>query len=678
MSLDIGRHRSFNARRNRLGDAFFPVYDRLFDSEGDFVTEFDRKLKQAQLSTPVELYLSRSLAIGLIVGMVLWIAGTSLGYWLFALSIIEVGPLLGARIPNATLLWLIETLRVPFLIVVTGIIFGSIGFVAGFGSLVLLPYSKASARKREINLLLSDAVSFMYALSVGGLNQLEIIESIARAEDTYGEISHEFQSILYETEYFDTDYRTAIRHQALLTPSEELSQFLTDMLSIINSGGDLESFLDDKKDKHMRTAQHEQEQTLESLELFGEMYMTLSLFPLLLIVVLVVMLMMGEVDLMVMYLTVYALIPLIGVAFLIMVATVKKDEPGDGYLSVEAGEAILDTRRGVFDLGLVDRFAEHSDFGVFTRMRIREAGRSLGGFLRRPHRFFIVHPMYSLVATLPLAVLLVTVSITSGAAPTSWSELIAQPVWGTFVLLYLPLYLVLVPFGVFVEWDRRRRHRITDNLSEELRKLSSANDTGMTLLESFKTVAETSRGKLAEEFHEIHSKVSYGMTLREALLQFNNKYHIPRLARTVKLVAKAQEASSEITDVLTTAAKTSENHDEIERERRARTRMQITIIVMTFLTMLAVIAILKVQFLDVMAGLSGGMDTEQSGAVSGMDMSGSIDTETLNLLFFHAVTLHAIMSGFIAGYMRDADLQSGIKYAVALMSAALVVWMVVG
>ncbi len=74
-------------------------------------------------------------------------------------------------------------------------------------------------------MLLTDSVSFMYALSVGGLNQLEIIEAMAEADDTYGEVSKEFQSIVKETDYFGVDYRTAIRKQAIETPSDELSQF---------------------------------------------------------------------------------------------------------------------------------------------------------------------------------------------------------------------------------------------------------------------------------------------------------------------------------------------------------------------------------------------------------------------------------------------------------------------
>jgi sodium-dependent dicarboxylate transporter 2/3/5 len=53
-------------------------------------------------------------------------------------------------------------------IAVSGLFFGSVGFAAGFGTLVAIPYSRASTRKREINMLLSDSISFMYALSVGG------------------------------------------------------------------------------------------------------------------------------------------------------------------------------------------------------------------------------------------------------------------------------------------------------------------------------------------------------------------------------------------------------------------------------------------------------------------------------------------------------------------------------
>jgi flagellar protein FlaJ len=48
------------------------------------------------------------------------------------------------------------------------------------------------------------------------------------------------------------------------------------------------------------------------------------------------------------------------------------------------------------------------------------------------------------------------------------------------------------------------------------------------------------------------------------------------------------------------------------------------------------------------------------------------------MLFFHAVTLQAFLSAFIAGYIRDVNILSGVKFAVVLNTIALIVWMAVG
>ncbi|WP_265111291.1 type II secretion system F family protein [Halosolutus halophilus] len=669
-----------------LGEMFYPLYDRLFGEESEFVSDLEEKLAQARMTDTVELYLSRALGIGLIAGIGLWLIGLMLGYGLFATGVVQVDEIIGIPIGSEAILEIIELLRVPVLVLFTGFLFGTIGFGLGFGSLVAIPYSRASARKREINMLLTDSVSFMYALSVGGLNQLEIIEAMAQADDTYGEVAKEFQSVVKETEYFDVDYRTAIRKQALETPSDELSQFLTDMLSIVNSGGDMESFLEDKKEKHMRTAKQEQELTLETLELFGEMYMTLSLFPLLLIIIMVVMQMIPGADVtdQMLYMTVYGLIPLTGVGFIVLVSTVKHDEPGDGYLTLGGG----DDRRvensheqGLLNLGLVEQFTgEHS---VFDRIKNREGTYETVSVLKRPHIFFRDNPLLTLLLTVPISTMIVVTAMVSGSAPTSWNGMVANPIWGTFIYVYVPLYIIAVPLSIFREWNVRHRGAVVNKLSEDLRKLSSANDTGLTLLESLKSVSDTTSGKLAREFEMMHTKVNYGMSLKQSLIEFNNKYHIPRLARTTRLITEAQEASNQISDVLRTAARASENHDDIERERKSRTRMQVVIIIMTFMTVLAVITILKTQFIDTMAGLEGGsadVNAGGGGVGSGLadaNLSENIDVDKLSMLFFHAVTLQAIISGFISGYIRDADLLSGLKYAIILATIALVGWTLV-
>ncbi|MFC4986622.1 type II secretion system F family protein [Saliphagus infecundisoli] len=671
---------------DRLGELFYPLYDRLFDDDSKLVVDIERKLAQARMADTVELYLSRALGLGVISGVALWIGGLTLGYLLFATGLVRLTPMITVSIPNETVVEFLNTVYIPGLIVSTGLVFGTIGFLIGFSVLLIFPYSRAASRKREINMLLTDSVSFMYALSVGGLNQLEIIEAMAQADDTYGAVAEEFRSIVQETEYFDVDYRTAIRKQSMETPSDELSQFLTDMLAIVNSGGNMEGFLEDKKEKHMRTAKQQQEMTLETLELFGEMYMTLSLFPLLLIIIMVIMQMVPDanVDDRMLYLTIYGLIPLTGAGFLVLVSTVKHDEPGDGYLTASTDDKRVESARnqGLRNLGLVEEYT--GEYSVFDRIKRNEGTHETIAVLRRPHHLFKQSPLLTLALTVPASLSVIGVAFVSDAAPTSWDAMIAYPIWGTLLYLYVPLYVIGLPLAVFREWNVRSRTAVIGSLSDDLRKLSSANDTGLTLLESLDSVARTTNGKLAREFETVHAKVNYGMSLTGALVEFNNAYHIPRLARTVKLITKAQEASNQISDVLRTAAQASENHDDIERERRSRTLMQVVIIIMTFLTLLAVIAILKTQFIDTVAGLETGVesggaeDVDTGGAgVADANLAGNIDTDLLSLLFFHAVTLQAVLSGLICGYMRDADVLSGLKYVIVLSTIALGTWALV-
>ncbi len=663
---------SMSRGTDQFADLFFPVFEWLFDDNSDFVADLERKLAEARMEETVELYLSRAIGYGAIGGLVLWLLGLFLGWLLFGTGLIGTENLIGLPISNPEVYAFIQAIKIPALVVLTGVFFGAIGFAIGFGTLVAIPYSRASSRKREINMLLPDAVSFMYALSIGGMNQLEILEAMARADDVYGEVAMEFRTIVQETEYFDIDYRTAIRTRGLETPSDELSQFFTDMLSIINSGGDMTGFLEDKKDKHMRTAKQQQQLTLETLELFGEMYMTLSLFPLLLIIVLVIMSMLGQSQQFLLYATVYVLLPLLGVAFLVLVSTVKEDDPGDGYLQLEAGKDPTKEEPGLLNLGLIEDYVGTA--AVFDRIHSREGTYTLTHLLKNPHHFFRDNPVLTMALTVPAALVLVGNAVFSGAAPLSLDAFIENPIGSTFIYFYIPLYVVGFPLAFFYEWNNISRHRVTRKLSENLRKLSSANDTGLTLLEAIRTVADTSPGKLGEEFAEIHAKVNYGMSLKRALTEFNNKYHIPRLARTVNLIAKAQEASSQITAVLTTAAQASENQDDINRERKSRARMQVVIIVMTYLTLLAVMVILQVRFLEVMSGLTD--QASQSGGVAGGGVSfgAGLDIQLLEMMFFHAVTIQGVLAGFISGYIRDAKLLSGVKFAVILPTVALGVW----
>ncbi len=663
--------------RERMGDRMLPLYRRLFGENSDFVATVDDKLGECLRDDPVEMFLAVALGYGVILGLSLWALGVALAYGVLLVFNPNLGEVVNITVANPTLATTLEALRVPSFLLITGLLLGTIGFVVGFGAPVGNLWIQSGERKREINVLMPDAISFMYALSVGGLNQMEILEAVAEADDVYGEVSREFQVILNETGYFDTAYRTTIRNRSTQTPSDEFAQFLTDMLSILASGGDMTDFLDQKKDKHMRTAKQQQEATLETLQLFGEMYLTLSLFPLLLIITMVAVSLMSGPKTLLLTGTVYALIPLLSVAFIVMISTVKQDDPGDGYLRPKNVD--FQEPDSILSIGPIESY--DTDRSLFSTIRSREGRMRLKAIARRPHVLFRERPEFTLFLTLPVAVAVVAFGVTSGLIPTTRPEFVESYLSATAILVYVPVYVMGVPYAIFYQLRQSKQSGITGKLTDSLRKLASANDTGQTLLESFGTVADTSSGRLAQEFEIIRGKVTYGTSVKQALVEMNNKFKLPRLARSIKLVSEAQEASSEITDVLSTAAQASENQDDLEREQKQGAQMQMVIIIMAFMTMLGVIAILKLRFLGPMADLasagagSGGGGGPPGAGGAGSGFGSSVNVQRLEMFFFHAVTIQAIAAGFIAGYMRSGKLLNGVKLSVVLMTFPLLVFL---
>jgi len=99
--------------------------------------------------------------------------------------------------------------------------------------------------------------------------------------------------------------------------------------------------------------------------------------------------------------------------------------------------------------------------------------------------------------------------------------------------------------------------------------------------------------------------------------------------------------------------------------------MQVVIILMTYLTLLGVMALLKTQFLDVMSGLGG------SGGGSGAGFGGSVDATALDAVLPRGDDAGAPVVVHRRLYQgRRPDIW--VKFAVILPTIALVVWMAVG
>jgi len=68
------------------------------------------------------------------------------------------------------------------------------------------------------------------------MNVIEILRSISKCTDTYGETAREIDVILRDMDYFGVDLKTALHNICEATPSEKFRDLMYNLLTVIDSG----------------------------------------------------------------------------------------------------------------------------------------------------------------------------------------------------------------------------------------------------------------------------------------------------------------------------------------------------------------------------------------------------------------------------------------------------------
>ncbi len=182
-----------------------------------------------------------------------------------------------------------------------------------------------STRKRNIDQMLPYAVHYMSAMSGAGVVPVDVFLSLAK-NPIYGEAAVEASYVVRDIKLMGYDLVHGLKTVAATTPSYKLQEFLQGAITIVSSGGDLESFLKLKANQFVVENMREQREFLETLGLIAETYVTAFIAgPLFLIVMISVMSIMGGADMMILYLLIYMVIPVSSVMFVILVSSLTPE-----------------------------------------------------------------------------------------------------------------------------------------------------------------------------------------------------------------------------------------------------------------------------------------------------------------------------------------------------------------
>jgi flagellar protein FlaJ len=601
-------------------------------------------MRQGRIPMSYEMYISNAIFYSVLAGIIGAFLGLITTYILF--MFVKLPERLTHLTFSPKTAWLIQYRNIAIAFFIVGflaILLGGITYVL----FLAYPGFKAGERKGAIDKNLPYAVTFMYALSRGGMNVIEILRSLSKSTDTYGEVAREVDAVVMDMDYFGNDLRTALDNICEITPSDNFRDLMYNLLTVIDSGGNISTYFRDKSEQYLNRAKIEQKGFLETLGLIAESYVTAFVAgPLFIIILGVMMSVMGSGSQTMIYAIIYAVIPIGSLMFVVMVDIITPGATGEAPL--------LLTPNFVGEI-VVPETDEKPIFSKFIKSRNSVRIRAM---LRDPLKPLKEKPIYSLIITGPVALIFLLISVFNAMKAPDFVDYIDDRIVFT-------VYILVIPLMIFHEYKKQREDKIQSLMPDFLKKLASTNETGMTLRDSIKLMTRSDLG-LSKEIKKIWNDIEWGLAINEAFVRFANRVRTHLVSRSVTLLTKANESSGDVGEVLNVAARDVAAEQELKNERRTNMFIYVVIIYISFLVFIGIIYIISTTFLEQMVKAGEKMSTSGGGAVPL-----SLSREKLNVynrMFFHGALIQGFCSGLIAGVMGEGNALSGLKHSVIMMT----------
>ncbi|SIR02524.1 flagellar protein FlaJ [Haladaptatus litoreus] len=638
-------------------------------------------LQSAHIGETYRLYASKTWVYSALAA----ISGSIIGVYLvgLVLSLLSVSPESVRQTLPSQFVFLADLLSVPnlslgelfVLLLFSSATVGLLGGLLTYWLRWETPSHHGSARARQIDASLARTVAFIYALSRSGMAFPEIMRTLARNRDVYGETAEEIAVGVKAMDLFGLDMLTAIRQMARQSPSEKFEEFGDNLASVLQSGQSLPSYLHDQYERYQKDAKVQQEAFLELLATLAEGYVSLFVVgPLLLITILVVIGLMGMADtLTILYLMAYLFIPLGNLGFVVYLDSITESLSVSKETRRLLESNHLDVRRASDpDAG---RAVSDGGFSPVNEERLDAYDRLEGirTALSDPLRVVREEPVTILYVTIPLALLSVLIRLTPeiGAGTVTLAS-------ADDVLVQATLF-VLGTFAVVQEMKRRRMKAIEAAVPDLLDRLASVNEAGMTVVESFRRVTSTDLGVLNAELQRMWRDIEWGTDTATALRRFEHRVDTPTITRVVTLVTNAMHASGDVGRVLRIAADEAQASRRLKRQRAQEMMTYLIIIYISFFVFLIIVVALSAILMPALESLpeaNAGSNAPTGGNLGGLGNIAGVDFDAYRLVFFHTALMQALFSGFVAGKMGEGKIRDGAKHATAMFAIAYVVFLV--
>ncbi|MDP3104436.1 MAG: type II secretion system F family protein [Candidatus Methanoperedens sp.] len=630
---------------NRFHKFAYILFGKYTKAHQEEYNELRLSIKQARIGVPWDIYVSFAYLSSLLTAFFLMVAGYMLlPLWRYLyFNYLKIAPYTGIQtISNYG-----EIIFSLVIILLISLVLGAITY-----SLIMAyPGLEAHNRKIKIDLTLAHTVAYMHALSKGGLSLISIFKSLGEHINVYGESAEEVAYIIIDTEIHGSDLITALKTAAVTTPSDKFRDFIDNLLNIMETGGDMETFFASMVSHYQKSAESDQNMHLEMLGMFAETYVTAFVAgPLFLITILIVMGITGPGSLNMLKVLIYAVIPLSAIAFGVLLSVISVGSEGRLIKIYEVSKKI----RHYDDVRVkpVTPGEERSIRKLLRSLR----WTSVVNVRKNPLKTFFSDPQKILYISVPVALIYSFLSIYGHEITITLMD----------DVIVISLIIILVPFIIFYEMQMKRITKIGESIPGFLRRLAAISEMGVPLFQAINSISKINLGVLSTEVKLMYKDIVWSRSLLEALTKFERRVNTIAISRIVTLITKASESTANIKDTLRVAASDSDLSEKLMRQKFTVLFTYLIVVYISFFVFMLVLYVFATMFLPQIPSNSG---------TSGM-LSISTHKEEYSMLFMHASVIQGFFSGIIAGQMIGESPFDGLKHSMFMMITAYIFFVV--
>ncbi|MHA1543131.1 MAG: type II secretion system F family protein [Candidatus Hodarchaeales archaeon] len=225
-------------------------------------------------------------------------------------------------------------------------------------------------------------------------------------------------------------------------------------------------------------------------------------------------------------------------------------------------------------------------------------------------------------------------------------------------IFLVTVLIIIIPITIVDRIHQRWLNAIKDQMPYFVRGLSESQNIGVTIIESFEYVVNNDliQDPLRSEIESINTRISWGQTFEESLLEFIKKVDSPFIKRFSVLLLEIHQTGGNIQEAFLIQSEFMEDMSAMDQEASSQMIPYVVIIYIAYFVFITTSIILLNSFFKPLEELS-----------STISMGLVVSITQFTDFFYQTMLVSGLMSGLMAGKIGELRVLAGLKHSIVLL-----------